>query len=849
MPPVIAAVATTAITAFTTGFVVGGVTITGMAALLTTTALKYFAINAALGFALNALAPKAAIPAGVSYQANAIDAVADRQVVYGRKKVGGVVVYKEATNNNQYLHKVVALTGHEIQSFDQIYLNDELLTLDGTGNVTSPSKYNGYVRIKTYFGSTTQAADSDLVGESAGKWTSQCQLLGVAYIYARFKYNSDKFPNGEPIITAVIKGKKVYDPRTGLTAWTDNSALCLRDYITSDFGLAEVAANVDDTLFSAAANICDENVTLKVGGTEKRYTTNGAFITSTQPTDVISSLSASMGGLIWYTQGKWRVKAAAWSTPELAFDEDDFRSAISISTRNSRRDNFNIVRGKFCGEESNWTDSDYPEIKSATFLAVDGGLESSVDVALPMTATSTTAQRIAKIALYRNREQITVSANFGLRAMNVQVGDVIYLSYARAGWTNKTFEVQNWQLVPSQGGDIQIQMNLRELSSAVFDWNADEAAFDTNNTTLHDPFYVPPIGLALTSDVRSFRESLTNVIYINVTALAADLSNIERVEVQAKKHTETVWTPVGTGQTGIYEFLSVDDSLYDIRARAWNFMAVKGDWTEQINFQVLGLAAPPDNVQTFRANLNGPTINLEWQAVPDLDLSYYKIRHAIEESGASYANATTAVEKVSRPATSVTIPTRPGTYTIKAYDKTGNASTLYSSVVVPSTALDAFATTSTIVDSPTFSGTKTNCSVTSSELRLTSFSTSANTGTYEFTGYIDTGSPRKVRSRINIAVNRFATASGLWDDMTGLWDTWSGLWDDWTGAVQNADIDVVSYISVTQDDPAGSPVWTDFKPFKAGDYYGRAFKFKVELTSSTAGITPSISALTALVQY
>jgi len=845
MPPLIGAVVATVATAFTVGF--GGAV--GFGALLSTTALRYFAINAALGYALNALTPKTAIPAGASYQANAIDAVADRQIVYGRTKIGGVTIYKEATNNNQYLHKVIAFTGHELQSFDEIYLNDELLTINGSGNVTSPSKYNGYVRIKVHLGTTTQVADTDLIADSAGKWTSNHRLLGVSYIYARFKYDSDKFPNGEPTITAVVKGKKVYDPRTGTTAWSANSALCLRDYLTSSFGLSEPSTNIDDVLFSAAANICDENVTLAVGGTEKRYTANGALITATQPTDIISALCSSMGGMIFFTQGKWRVKAAAWSTPELTFDEDDLRSAISIQTRNSRRDNFNIVRGKFRGEQSNWAESDYPELKSAEFLAVDGGLESAVDVNLPMTATPTTAQRIAKIALYRNRQQITVSATFGLRALNLQVGDVIYLTYDRAGWTSKTFEVQNWQMVPSQGGDIQIQMNLRELTSNVFDWNANETAFESDNTTLHDPFYVPPIGMLLTSDVRSFRESLTNVIYISVTALAADLSNIERVEVQAKKHSDATWTPVGTGQTGIYEFLSVDDSYYDVRVRAWNFMAVKGDWTEQTNFQVLGLAAPPNDVQTFRANLNGSTINLEWQAVPDLDLSYYKIRHASEEAGATYANATTAVEKVSRPATSVTVPTRSGTYTIKAYDKTGNASAAYNSVVVPNAALDVFATTLTDTESPTFSGTKSNCSVTSSELRLTSFSTSSNTGTYEFTGYLDTTTPRKVRARINIAVNRFATTSGLWDSMVGTWDTWSGLWDDWTGAVQNADIDVVSYIAITQTDPAASPVWTDFQPFKAGDFYGRAFKFKVELTSSVAGITPSISALTAQVQY
>lgn len=913
MPPIVVAAAATVATAFTTGFA-GAV---GFAALMSTSALTFFAVNAALGFALNALTPKVGISSGQGYQSNAIDSVADHQIIYGETKVGGVVVYKEATDNNKYLHKIIAIAGHEIDSFTQIYLNDSLLTIDGTGNVTSPSKYDGFVRINLHTGSPDQLADSDLVAESNSGWSSSHRLRGIAYIYARFKFNADKFPNGEPIITAVVKGKKVYDPRTGLTSWSDNSALCLSDYIRSDQGLSEIADNVDYTMVSVAANICDESVALAIGGTEKRYTTNGSFITSVTPSNVIDSLSRPMGGMIWFTQGKWRMKAAAWTTPVLTLDENDLRSDINITTRNSRRDNFNGVGGKFRGPETNWVASDFPKISSATFVAVDGGLESSIDLDMLFTRTPTTAQRIAKIALYRNREQITVSANFGLRALSLQVGDVIYINLTRAGWAAKTFEVQSWRMVPTEGNDLQIEMTLRELSAAVFNWSAEESAFEANNSNLIDPFYVVPIGLELTSEVRSFRESLTNVIIAKITA--SDPSGIERVEVQGKKSVDTIWTPIGTGQLGTYEYISVDDSAFDIRARAWNFLSVKSDWVLQTGFVVSGLAAPPEDVKSVRANVNGGTINLEWDPVGDLDLSYYKIRHSVEEAGATYANATTAVAKVSRPATSVSVPARPGTYTIKAYDKTGNASTLYNSVVVPSTALESFGTTTLDTESPTFAGTKTNCSVTSSELRINSTSlvstsasgdgTTATIGfatqasapfpvgssilvsgiapdlyngnyivtactttsvsflstavgsqtvagkitfaaaTYEFTGYIDTLAQRRVRSRIDSTVNRVAATSGLWDSMSGLWDGWAGLWDDWTGSVQNADTDVKAYISITQTDPAASPVWSDWQLFKAGDFYGRAFKFKVELSSETADVTPSVSALVARVQY
>ncbi len=44
------------------------------------------------------------------------------------------------------------------------------------------------------------------------------------------EYDADAFPNGVPEVTAVVKGKKVYDPRTSTTAWSDNPALFKRLY-------------------------------------------------------------------------------------------------------------------------------------------------------------------------------------------------------------------------------------------------------------------------------------------------------------------------------------------------------------------------------------------------------------------------------------------------------------------------------------------------------------------------------------------------------------------------------------------------------------------------------------------
>ena len=148
-------------------------------------AMTYFLVTTAMGAALNALTPKPSIstsgPQG--YNVTQTSSIADHQIIYGRTKVFGVRVFDQTTGTeNRYLHRVVAFTGHEIESFDEIYINDELVTIDGSGNVTNPSRYNGYLRIKEHLGSTDQVADNDLVAE-VGNWTNSHRLQGISYLY------------------------------------------------------------------------------------------------------------------------------------------------------------------------------------------------------------------------------------------------------------------------------------------------------------------------------------------------------------------------------------------------------------------------------------------------------------------------------------------------------------------------------------------------------------------------------------------------------------------------------------------------------------------------------------------
>ena len=829
----------------------GAAVAAGTGAFILGSALSHFLVTTALGAALNALTPKPSFSGtNRGYQVTQNGSALDHQVLYGKAKVGGARVFDSTTGgSNKFLHRVLAFTGHEVESFDEIYINDELITLDSSGNVTSPSRYDGNVRINKHLGATDQAADSDLVSE-VDEWTNDHRLRGIAYLYVRLRYDADAFPNGVPEITATIKGKKVFDPRDGSTAWSDNPALCLRDYLTSTtYGLGEEDVNVDDDKVSTAANVCDRTDTPD-GST--RYTCNGAFTTASTPYDNLSALLTSMGGLLWYAQGEWRMKPAYWTEPALTLDENDLRSGITVNTRHSRRDNYNTVKGTFRGAESSWQITDYPEVTNAAFLSADNNQESAIDLALPFTDTSVESRRIANVSLERNRQQLTITASFGMRAFQLQVGDNVKINNTRFGWTDKEFEVTSWTFGLVDEGDLQVQMILREVSESVFDDVSDGIVYERDNTNLLSPFDVPSVGINAEAVAQVLAEKLVNTLVIETTSSQSE--RIDLVEVQLKSSTGANYVSVGTGELGLFSSIDLERGDYDIRARAINTFGIKGEWQYLTGFEVDALSAPPSDVTGFQRQLSGGTIFFSWDAVPELDLSYYVIKQNPNTSGATWSNSNTVIEKVARPATSSSLPARSGTFLIRAYDKSGNPSDSPTLLVVQPTELPPLGTSQEQVEDPTFSGSKTNVSVDTSptpdELIITDISASNPSGTYEFSNYIDTGSSRTARVTGVSTFNRHAPTAGTWDAIPQDWDTWPGDWDQWDDEQANfADHSVVVYVAATEDDPSGSPTWGSWELANGSEVVGRAFKFKAELTSSNTNVSPSVETLKATVEY
>lgn len=587
---------------------------------------------------------------------------ASRKLIYGKVRTGGTIVFMESTDDNQYLHLVALMAPHEIEAFDAIYFNDEELTISGT-SVTSPAKYSDKVYIQPVTKGTALNIPSQLVSDTS--WTSSHVLTDQAYVYLRLEFDAEAFPQGLPNLTADMSGRKIADTRSDTVVYSDNPALIIRDYLTDAvYGLGASADEIDDASFEAAADDCDDTIALSGGGSEKRYTCNGLIDTANTPRANIEDLLTSMAGQLFYSNGQWRLRAGKYSTPTVTLDEDDLASGMTIGTAVSRRDSFNAVKGQFYSADAGYVVSDFPSITSTTFENEDNGERRFMNIDLPFTTSSSMAQRIAKLMLYRNRQEVTISASFKLTAFQFEIGDTLMITNQRMGFDQKPFEVTSWRL--NFGADeVLVDCVLAETSPDVYNWSAEEVDFTFDNTTLPSAASPPaPTNFTLTAT------AVINDDGITIPAIRADWDVVnggfvQYYEIQYKRlggeedygsitvsHTETEnWGSIADSYTTEDDYgltnepiLSPDAQYqsvigtsnsftiipvlngydYNVRVRSINSFGARSAFVSA-TLASAGDTTPPTTPSNLAASALYKAIDIRWTNPADQDLDYVEI--------------------------------------------------------------------------------------------------------------------------------------------------------------------------------------------------------------------------------
>jgi hypothetical protein len=464
-------------------------------------------ISTSLGFLARLLSPKPPKPGPVTRDVTVNQPDTAWQIVYGLRVVGGSLFCIElsGTNNEFLTVGIVWCYGGPdgIESIDEIWFGDEV-AVNGT---TPISKYSGLITVQHNLGTDTQAALSLLTGLPGSRFVSTDVGAGHAYTVLRLKFDENKFSDFTiEKIRAKIKGRKVLDPRTGTVAYSANPVLCVRDYLANTrFGLGygqgarSMPVIMDDAFNNAQANICEELVNKKAGGTRVRYGLNMAFTADSEPGRVVQEMFVAMGGGPSYVNGKWRLLAGAWRPPVITLDDDDLRGPVQMKLALGRLNTFNAVRGEFM-DPTHWQPTNYPPYGPAEALVEDGGIRIWKDLDFAGVTDAGQAQQLAKLGLeiVRRPKRIMLPCKF--LAYELAAGDTF--RFTHDDWVEKTFAVEKVGL-PVENDEqgqmiIGVDVFAREEDPGTYYWNP---AVDEGTYTVPPSANFPGPGQSLTQRV------------------------------------------------------------------------------------------------------------------------------------------------------------------------------------------------------------------------------------------------------------------------------------------------------------------------------------------------------------
>lgn len=766
-------------------------------------------------------------------------------VVYGKRRIGGTRVLTETSgSSNTYLHVIIAHAEGEVAGVDALYFD---------GVISTDPRFSGKFTAVHVIGTDAQAACAALMADLPSVWTSAHKLSGVAYTYVKLTYNQDAW-HGLPVITVDLRGRKVYDPRDGSTAYSANPALCLRDYLTNTrYGRGIAATDIDDATIIAAANYCDASITTPAG-TQKRYTCNGLVDTSRASTENVRAILTCMRGMLVFSGGKYKLVLDKADTAAFNFNEDNITGAWNIKLAD-KRGRYNRVRGSWISPENEWQ-PDIALVESTAFRVLDNALLLESKIELPFTTNAYEAQLLGQRHLKQSRFGTVASFRATIAGLGCEVGDSVSITHSTPGWSAKAFRVVRIGLLSSD----EVEVTAVEYDDSVYVADPLTAPRVSASTSLPDPFSIPTPGVP--SVVEQLYET-TGSAGLKARATVTWAAAVDALVVgyipEFKLSSAAEWSvmPQTSGT-----WLIVDDiqpGIYDFRVRAINTLGVRSAYVT-VTKEILGLTAPPATVTNFSVTKVGGVAMASWDLSPDLDVRIggrIQIRYSTITSGATWLDGI-VLDEFNGDAVSGLLPLITGTYMAKAKDSTGNYSTVIASAAVTEGTVTGWTTVGNTTQGPAFTGAKTNTLATSSILELMSATmidgvltnidswaliddlgndNIYSSGSYDFDTYLDLSTVATRRIEADIAAQAFDTGAVV-DLRIDLIDDWNDI----DGSAVN-DTDATLYYAATNDNPAASPTWGAWTPFFVADVTCRALKFRLDLVSGTPTHNIQISTL------
>lgn len=549
-------------------------------------------------------------------------------VIYGTRRVGGtrVFVHTQGGDKNEYLYMALVLCEGEVNSITDIELDRKPIT---------DARFSGLTSYQVFTGTDGQAASWLLSATS--KWGSNHKLSGIAYIALRLKWDQDAF-SGIPDVTALVQGKKVYNPSTQTTAFSDNPALCIRDYLTNTrYGKGLSSSQINDTAFNqAVTDIANFTVTEYSGGPSnvQLFRCNAVIDTDDPIFQNLEKMLIGCKGFLPYQDGKYSLYIDQSTSSVMTLTESEIVGGISIQSER-KEDKFNRVVCKFPNPETDyqpdqaiWPDPGSTE--ETTFLSEDDG-EVLVDEVDLETITSFYAARdFARIFCLRSRNALRTAFTATSEAMNLRVGDVVSVTHQTPGWTAKPFQVESLSL--RYDGTVDLQCVEYDSTLYAYDTSPEEHTYA--DTDLPDPFDVAAPTLLSVVETTTLADDGSVLPALKASWTAADDSFVDLYDVVLENTTDSTSQAYQTNDTQYVLAPVIVGKSYLVKVRSVNSLGIRSEFITQ-SYSPNGDTTAP-GIPTFLSAYGGyKQITISWMNPTDTDLRHVQIQ---VWTGSSWSN-------------------------------------------------------------------------------------------------------------------------------------------------------------------------------------------------------------------
>lgn len=592
------------------GLTVGGITIGGTlygAALTTLGSIVAGGITAAIGLGASYVASRFAGSAGRTQVATVkpsdVQGVVRQSLPprwrhTGRRRVGGALLFSETKGGA--FDEIIAFGEGPFDGVEEWICDDRTVVLNTSSVATSPSDLAGYLTIKFQDGSANTAF-SDLIARYPSIYDADHKALGVAKAYvkqapvAAEKFQA-AFPNRLAAINGVFRTAKVFDPRdTGQSATNPNTwkyssclPLLLADFLTHEYGLQLSWDYIDLDRLSHAADVADELLTTKAGGSVRRYHGGLSYnIAETTPADVITRYCAAMDGrLTLLGNGKLAIDAGEWIEPTVHI-ADAHVTSFEISDGAGPLREANEVVVKYTFADASWSETSCDPWRDEESISLSGERRTREDEIYEVD-NHNHARRLAKLISARTGPRWQGKVVTDLYGMLAWGERFIRLSIKDLAIDAESFEVLS---IAIDIASVQVTMEVASMTGAAYAFDPETEEGDgpvAPDVVEDDPVPEPVVTVTTTSVALQDGVSVGALDISWANPGRADL--LPQAEYSPANAATWLTAAIASGATSTRVVGLADGASYDVRVR---FVTTGGSPTAWVTIEDIPIVADP----------------------------------------------------------------------------------------------------------------------------------------------------------------------------------------------------------------------------------------------------------------